>query len=364
VEEEVQAAVKFAIDSPEPETATALEDVFAPVTFEAADVPAEKHDYEGIYATAINEALSEEMQRDERVFLLGEDQVHHNFGVTADLADNHPGRVIDTPVSESAIVGAAVGAAMVGLRPVAEIMFFDFITCAMDPLVNQAAKMRYITGGQVTLPLVVRTAGGGGLFSAGAQHSQCLEAMFMHIPGLKVAVPATPYDAKGLLKTAIRDDNPVLFVESKGLYFAAGSYPEGEYLIPFGVADIKRQGTDVTVVAVQNMVGAALAAAEELAEEGIQVEVVDPRTLVPLDTGTILKSVEKTNRLIIAEEGVLTAGVGAEIAAFIAQHGFDFLDAPIVRVATPDIPMPFGSLEAAILPNQETIAAAVREVCA
>jgi pyruvate/2-oxoglutarate/acetoin dehydrogenase E1 component len=253
---------------------------------------------------------------------------------------------------------------MDGMRPVAEVMFFDFITCAMDPLVNQAAKLRYITGGQVTIPMVVRTVGGGGLFSAGAQHSQCLEALFMHVPGIKIAVPSTPYDAKGLLKTAIRDDNPVLFVESKGLYYAEGMVPEGEYLVPFGKADIKREGSDVTVVAVQNMVPIALDAAEALSADGIEVEVVDPRTLVPLDMKTILESVEKTSRLLIVEEGVLTAGVGAEIAANVARDGFDLLDAPIVRLATPDIPIPFGSLEAAVLPDEEKIVSAIREVCA
>jgi len=358
VEEEINVAVRFATDSPAPEPSVALEDVFAPATYSAVDTPVEERNVEGMYVTAINEALREECERDERVFLLGEDQVYPSFGATADLADEFTGRVIDTPISENAIVGAA----MVGLRPVAEIMFFDFITCAMDPIVNQAAKMRYMTGGQVTLPLVVRTPGGGGLFSAGAQHTQCLEALFMHIPGLKVAVPSTTYDAKGLLKTAIRDDNPVLFIESKILYYAEGNYPEGDFLVPFGVADVKRAGADVTVVAIQSMVPIALDAAEELSAEGIDVEVIDPRTLVPLDRETILKSVEKTSRLVIVEEGVITSGVCAEIAAIVAQEGFNSLDAPIQRVATPDIPIPFGNLEAGVLPNKEKIKAAVRKV--
>ena len=272
--------------------------------------------------------------------ILGEDVAIGVFGVTAGLlAKFGENRVLDTPISENVIAGAAVGAAMTGLRPVAEIEFGDFLTCCMDPIINQMAKLRFMTGGQVRLPLVIRTNTGSG-FSAGAQHSQSLEALLMHIPGLTIAVPSTPRDAKGLLRTAIRSDNPVLFFEHKGIYFNSGAVPRGEYTVPFGSADIKRPGTDVTVVAIAAMVNKALGVAERLAEEGISVEVIDPRTLVPLDAQSIVESVEKTGRLVIAEEGCLTGGFGAEVAAIAAKEAFDHLDAPIERVAAPDAPVP------------------------
>jgi pyruvate dehydrogenase E1 component beta subunit len=314
-------------------------------------------------AMAIQQALHEEMERDESVVILGEDVAIGVFGVTAGLiAKFGENRVLDTPISENVIAGAAVGAAMTGLRPVAEIEFGDFLTCCMDPIINQMAKLRFMTGGQVTLPLVIRTNTGSG-FSAGAQHSQSLEALLMHIPGLTIAVPSTPRDAKGLLRTAIRSDNPVLFFEHKGIYFNPGAVPKGEYTVPFGKADIKRAGTDVTVVAIAAMVNKVLSVAERLAEEGISIEVIDPRTLVPLDTQTIIASVEKTGRLVIAEEGCITGGFGAEVAALAAKEAFDHLDAPIERVGAQDVPVPFApKLEAAIIPGEDRIEAAIRTV--
>jgi pyruvate dehydrogenase E1 component beta subunit len=280
-------------------------------------------------------------------------------GLIAKFGEN---RVLDTPISENVIAGAAVGAAMTGLRPVAEIEFGDFLTCCMDPIINQMAKLRFMTGGQVRLPLVIRTNTGSG-FSAGAQHSQSLEALLMHIPGLTIAVPSTPRDAKGLLRTAIRSDNPVLFFEHKGIYFNPGAVPRGEFTVPFGSADVKRPGTDVTVVAIAAMVNKALGVAERLAEEGISVEVIDPRTLVPLDAQSIVESVEKTGRLVIAEEGCLTGGFGAEVAAIVSKEAFDHLDAPIERVAARDTPVPFApKLEETVIPGEDRIEEAVRAV--
>ena len=318
------------------------------------------------YRDALREALREEMQRDPTVFLLGEDIGRYwggAFKVTKGLAEEFGDeRVRDTPISESVIVGAAVGAAITGMRPVAEIMFGDLTTLAMDQIVNQAAKIRYMFGGQAKAPLVIRTPFGGGVNIA-AHHSQCLEALFMHVPGLQVAVPSTPYDAKGLLKTAIRNDNPVIFCEHKLLYPITGPVPDEEYTLPFGVADIKREGNDVTIVATLYMVHKALKAAEELEKDGISVEIVDPRTLVPLDKETIINSVKKTGRVVIVTEDCKTAGVSAEIAAVIAEEALDYLDAPIKRVANPDVPIPFSPpLENFVIPDEKRIIEAVKEV--
>jgi pyruvate dehydrogenase E1 component beta subunit len=317
------------------------------------------------YAAALNEALREEMQRDPSIYVAGEDVGTYGgiFGVTAGLLDEFgEKRVKDTPITESAIIGSAVGAAATGLRPVVELMFIDFIGVALDQLYNQAAKMRYMFGGKARLPLVVRTTCGAGM-GAAAQHSQCLEAWFMHIPGLRVVMPSTPYDAKGLLTTAIRDDNPVLFIEHKMLYGVEGGVPEESYTIPFGQADVKREGRDVTVVATAAMVHKALAAADELAQEGIEIEVVDPRTLSPLDGEGIIASVKKTHRLVIVHEEVRQAGSGAEIAAIAAEEAFDYLDAPIKRVAAPFTPVPFSpALEGEFIPNEAQIVTAVRQV--
>jgi pyruvate/2-oxoglutarate/acetoin dehydrogenase E1 component len=317
------------------------------------------------YRQALQEALREEMQRDEAVFLLGEDiaEFGGSYKVTAGLLDEFGAeRVRNTPISEAAIVGAALGAALVGMRPVAELMYVDFCAIAMDQIVNQVAKVRYMFGGKAKASLVIRTQGGAGRSSA-AQHAQSLEAWFMHVPGLKIAQPSTPYDAKGLLKTAIRDDNPVMFLEHKLLYLVQGPVPEEEYLIPFGVADIKRAGTDVTVVATSRMVHRALAAAEQLAAEGIDAEVIDPRTLNPLDEDTILNSVRKTQRLVIAYEAYERGGVGAEIAALVAGKALDYLDAPIERVASFNTPMPFNpKLENYVVPTEERIMAGIKRV--
>jgi pyruvate/2-oxoglutarate/acetoin dehydrogenase E1 component len=318
------------------------------------------------FGQAVRAALREEMLRDERVFLLGEDIGVYGgaFGVTDGmLAEFGPDRVRDTPISEAAIAGAAIGAALGGLRPVAEFQFFDFILLAMDQLVNQAAKIRYMFGGTVSVPLVVRGPAGSGT-GAAAQHSQSLEALFTHIPGLKVVAPSTPADAKGLLSAAIRDPNPVVFVEHKLLYKMKGEVPDGDYVVPLGVADIKRPGRDVTVVATQIMVPRALAAAERLAADGIEVEVVDPRTLSPLDLPTIEASVARTGRVIVVHEAVKSGGVGAEIAAAIAGGvAFDYLEAPIVRLAGLPVPIPYNKdLERCAVPQEDDIVAAVRSI--
>ncbi len=315
------------------------------------------------YLQALNEALRQEMERDPNVFIMGEDvgQFGGCFGVTQGLFDQFgEARVMDTPITESVIVGAAAGAAAAGLRPVAELMFVDFIGVALDQLFNQASKMRYMFGGKAKVPMVLRMPQGAGI-GAAAQHSQSLEAWFMHIPGLKVVIPSTPYDAKGLLISAIRDNNPVVFLEHKLLYGVDGEVPEESYAIEFGKADIKREGTDVTVVATSKMVHSALEAAEILAKDGISLEVVDPRTVQPLDTDTILASVKKTHALVIAHEAVGFAGPGAEIAAQVAEKAFDYLDAPITRVAAPFCPVPFSPpLEQAFIPGAQDIVKAVR----
>lgn len=317
------------------------------------------------YREALNEALHEEMARDPSVCVLGEDVGRYGspFQVTRGLFDKYgEKRVRDTPISEEGFIGIAVGAAMSGLRPVAEILYIDFSTLAMDQIVNQAAKARYMFGGKARVPLVVRTQGGGGRGNA-AHHSQSLEMWYVHIPGLIVIQPSTPYDAKGLLKSAIRNDNPVIFIEHKLLYNTSGPVPDEEYLIPIGVADVKRTGDDVTIVATSRMVLFALNAAEELARQGIEAEVIDPRTLKPLDIDTIVRSVEKTGRLVVVNEGHLTGGFTAEVAARVQREAFDWLDAPIMQVATEDVPLPYnGRLELEAIPNEQDIVNAVQEV--
>lgn len=314
------------------------------------------------YIWAINEAIKEEMERDDKVVLIGEDvgTPGGSFGATRGLYDHFgPERIFDTPISEAAITGLAAGAAACGLRPIVEIMFMDFMTICMDGIVNQIAKMRYMFGSQFKVPVVIRTPSGGGL-NAGPQHSQSLEAWFAHVPGLKVVMPATPYDVKGLLKSAIRDDNPIVFIEHKALYALKGSIPEKEYLVPIGKADIKKEGTDVTVVAVSKMVHESLKASEILAQDGINIEVIDLLTISPWDRETIFGSVAKTHRLVIAHEAVKNFGVGAEISAAVSEEILDELDAPIMRVGAPFVPIPF-SLEKAYLPNAEQIIAAVKK---
>lgn len=318
------------------------------------------------YREALREVLREEMRRDPTVFLLGEDIGRYwggAFKVTEGLAEEFGDeRVIDTPISENAIIGVAIGAAITGMRPVAEIMFGDLTALAMDQIANQAAKLQYMFGGQVKVPLVIRTPFGGGVNIA-AHHSQSLEAWFMHVPGLYVAVPSTPYDAKGLLKTAIRGNNPVVFCEHKLLYPFEGEVPEEDYTVPFGVADVKREGKDVTVVATLYMVHKTLKAAEILEVEGVSVEVVDPRTLTPLDKKAIINSVKKTGRLVVVSEDCKTAGVTAEIAAMVAEEAIDYLDAPIKRVAEPDTPIPFSPpLERYVIPDEKAIVKAVKEI--
>lgn len=313
---------------------------------------------EKLYREAVVDAIDEEMARDERVFLLGEDVGFFGgaFATTKGLFDKYgPKRLMDTPISETAIVGAALGCALTGLRPIAELMFIDFTGVCMDQIANQVAKARYMSGGQVTVPMVIRTQGGAGR-SFAAQHSQSLEAWFMHVAGLKVVLPATPADAKGLMKSAIREDCPVMFIEHKQLFMNKGEVPEGEYLTPIGVADIKREGTDVSLISYSRMVLRCLEAADNLAEKGIKAEVVDLRTVDPLDMDTLLGSVAKTNKAVIVYEGYKNGGVGAEVAARLANEGFDLLDAPVKRVAGLDSPIPFNQqLERAVIPEVSEI---------
>lgn len=317
------------------------------------------------FRDALREALREEMQRDPKVFIIGEDVGHYGgaYAVTKGLLDEFgPDRVRDAPMSEAMIVGAALGAAMTGMRPVAEIMYVDFMALAMDQFVNQAAKIHYMFGGQLAAPLVVRTQQGTGR-GAGAQHSQSLEAWFMHVPGLRVVLPATPRDAKGLLKTAIRQNSPVLFIEHKGLYAIRGEVPENEYLIPFGEADVKRSGRDVTVVAYSRMVHLAMEAAEQLAADGIDAEVLDLRTLNPLDSDTLLTSVRRTGRAVIVHEACRTAGAGAELSALIHESLHGELRAPVRRVAAMDVPIPANSrLEGEVIPKTADVVSAARAV--
>jgi acetoin:2,6-dichlorophenolindophenol oxidoreductase subunit beta len=317
------------------------------------------------YREALRAALKEEMERDEAVFCMGEGigERGGSYKVTEGLlAQFGANRVIDTPLSEAGFVGVGVGAAIAGRRPVVEMLFIDFLLLAMDQVINQAAKYRFMSGGEGRVPLVIRTQGGAGNSLAG-QHSQSLEALYYHIPGLKVVMPSTPADAKGLLKAAIRDEDPVIFIEHKLLYMTDGEVPAEDYVIPLGKADVKRAGTDVTLVAWSHMAVKALQAAEELAAEGISVEVVDPRTLVPMDTETILASVRRTGRLVVAQEAVKRGGVGSDIAAMVAERAFDALRAPIVRVAGLNTTIPFNlALEKASVPQVADIVAGVRSV--
>lgn len=323
------------------------------------------HERTGTIREAINEALHEEMRRDERVFIMGEDigVAGGVFKVTAGLlAEFGPERVRDTPITEAGIVGLAVGAAMTGLRPVVEIMFSDFTTLASDQIVNQAAKLRYMTAGQTSIPLVIRTAMGAGRRAA-AQHSQSMQAWYAHIPGLKVVMPSNPADAKGLLKSAIRDDNPVLFFEDKMMYNQKGPIPEGEYTVPLGEARIHRPGNHATLVCTSSMLYPALEAADLLASEGIEVEVIDPRTISPLDEDTIIQSAIKTGHVLIVDEGYQSYGVTAEIAARVQEKAFDYLDAPVRRLGALDVPVPFApSLEDLTIPSASRMVEIVREM--
>ncbi|MDA2910692.1 pyruvate dehydrogenase complex E1 component subunit beta [Nitrospiraceae bacterium AH_259_D15_M11_P09] len=317
------------------------------------------------YREALNQAMRDEMQRDERVFLIGEDVGYYQgaFKVSKGFVEAFgPQRVLDTPITEAGFTGLAIGAAMAGLRPIVELMTFNFGILALDQIVNNAAKIRYMSGGQLSIPIVIRGPGSAA-HQLAAQHSQSLEAWFCHVPGLKVIAPATPHDAKGLLKSAVRDDNPVIFIEAQLLYGTKGEVEDGEYTIPIGQAEITRPGADVTIVAYSKMQLLAMEVAEVLAQEGIQAEVIDPRTLKPLDSETICTSVRKTGRLVIVEEGWPFAGLGAQIAETVYAKTFDYLDAPIVRVTGEEVPMPYARpLEDAAIPDRARVITAVKQV--
>ncbi|MEC4686934.1 MAG: pyruvate dehydrogenase complex E1 component subunit beta [Nitrospirota bacterium] len=317
------------------------------------------------YREALNQAMRDEMQRDERVFLIGEEVGYYQgaFKVSKGFVETFgPQRVLDTPITEAGFTGLAIGAAMAGLRPIVELMTFNFGILALDQIVNNAAKIRYMSGGQLSIPIVIRGPGSAA-HQLGAQHSQSLEAWFCHVPGLKVIAPATPHDAKGLLKSAIRDENPVIFIEAQLLYGTKGEVEDGEYTIPIGQAEITRPGADVTIVAYSKMQLLAMEAAEVLAQEGIQAEVIDPRTLKPLDAETICTSVRKTGRLVIVEEGWPFAGLGAQIAETVYANAFDYLDAPIVRVTGEEVPMPYARpLEDAAIPDRARVITAVKQI--
>ena len=374
---ELDAAVEFGRAAGQPAAEVLRTAVYAP--HEAFEEPAGFANGSGSvdgngggralgFVDALNEALHQEMESDARVVVMGEDvgATGGIFGATKGLIEKYgKDRVRDTPISEAGFVGCGIGAAIAGLRPVVEIQIFDFIALTMDMLVNQAAKFRFMLGGKNTVPVVIRGPQGGGIRMA-AQHSQSLEAWFTHVPGLVVVAPSGPYEAKGLLTAAIRDPNPVIFLEAKLQYLEPASpVPEEPYAIPIGKAAVKREGTDVTVVATMAMVPRALAAAESLARQGHSVEVIDPRTLKPLDEDTLLSSVRKTRRLVIAHEACLTGGFGAEVAALAAEKAFDWLDAPVARVAALDTPMPYNeALERAVIPSQQRIAEAIRETLA
>jgi 2-oxoisovalerate dehydrogenase E1 component len=380
IEEKVQLAIDeatdFSLNSPMPAPEELHEFVYAPFKWTAADLAREKELRERVraggsgtreigYRQALQEALREEMLRDDAVFLMGEDIGLYGgaYGVTRGLFDEFgEERVMDTPISEAGIAGVAVGAAMAGMRPMVEIMYVDFTPLAMDQLANQAAKNRFMFGGKTTVPVVVRTEGGAGR-SIAAHHSQSLEALWTHFPGIYVVMPSTPYDAKGLLKAAIRDDNPVMFIEHKMLYGVKGNVPDEDYIIPYGVADVKREGTDVTVITYSRMVHRSLEAAEKLAAEGVSVEVIDLRTLKPLDMATIAESVRKTGRVIGVTESYPTNSFISEIAARVQEELFDWLDAPVVRVSAADVPVPMSeSLEDADIPNVDRIIDAIRSI--
>lgn len=318
------------------------------------------------YAEAVREAMTQEMERDKTVFLIGEDVGAYGgaFGVSFGMLEKFgPERIVDTPITELGIAGAATGAALIGMRPIAEIMFMDFMTLASEQLVNQAAKLRFMFGGHATVPMVLRTPAGSGT-GAASHHSQSLENWFVHVPGLKVVMPSTPHDVKGLLIASIRDNNPVVFVEHKLLYKVKGPVPEEAYVIPLGSAEVKRAGRDLTIVATSIMVARSLQAAEQLAKEGIEVEIVDPRTLKPLDLPTIVQSVKKTGRVLIVHEAARTGGYGGELAAEIAEsEAFGYLDAPIVRLAGRDMPIPYNrNLEVHTVPQVEDIVEKARQL--
>jgi len=317
------------------------------------------------YREALNQAMREEMRRDSRIFLIGEEVGYYQgaFKVSKGFVEEFgPQRVIDTPITEAGFTGLAIGAAMAGLHPIVELMTFNFGILALDQIVNNAAKLHYMSGGQLSVPLVVRGPGSAA-HQLAAQHSQSLEAWFCHVPGLKVIAPATPHDAKGLLKSALRENNPVIFIEAQLLYATKGDVEEGEYTIPLGVAEVKRLGDDVTIVAYSKMLLLALSVSEQLTREGIGVEVVDPRTLRPLDLQTIVSSVKKTGRLVIVEEGWPFCGLGAQIAASVYEVAFDYLDAPILRVTGEDVPMPYSRpLEDAAIPDHARVIAAVKSL--
>ncbi|MBN1402779.1 MAG: dehydrogenase E1 component subunit alpha/beta [Anaerolineae bacterium] len=373
-EKKVQAATAFALNSPLPDPADVEKNVYVLNPPTPSQIEAERRLAQRVrsdpnmrqitYAQAISEALREEMLRDPSVFVMGEDVGLYGgaYGATRGLfAEFGFERVKDTPISEALIGGAAVGAAMTGLRPVAEIMYVDFTPLAMDQIANQGAKNRYMFGGKTRVPMVIRTEGGAGR-SIAAHHSQSLEALWVHFPGIYVVMPATPYDAKGLLKAAIRDDNPVMFIEHKMLYNEKGPVPEEDYAIPLGLADVKREGGDLTILAYSRMVLRALQAAEKLAEEGISAEVVDLRTLKPLDMETIVRSVQKTGRVVGVSEGYRTGGMMSEVFTRINESAFDWLDAPMVRVTAADVPVPMAeSLEDAAIPNVDAIMDGVRQ---
>ena len=376
VEGEIEEATAFALNSPTPPVEELELYVYAPFKWTEADFTRERElrarcraDGPGTrtiqYREAIQEALREEMRRDPHVFVMGEDVGLYGgaYGATRGLFEEFgPDRVRDTPISEATIGGAAVGAAMCGTRPVAEIMYVDFTPLAMDQIANQGAKNRYMFGGKTTVPMVIRTEGGAGRCIA-AHHSQSLEALWVHFPGIYVVMPSTPYDAKGLLKAAIRDDNPVMFIEHKMLYGVEGRVPDEEYVIPFGVADVKREGADVTVVTYSRMVHRALEAAERLAAEGVSVEVIDLRTLKPLDMETVAASVKKTGHVVGVSEAYKTGSFISELVARIQEELFDWLDAPVVRVCAADVPVPMSEpLEDAAVPNVDAIIAGVRQV--
>ena len=376
VQGEIKIATDFALGSPMPPADELELNVYAPSSWTDADVAYEKTLREKVrsggpgtkkmrYWEAVRDAMREELQRDPQVFLMGEDIGLYGgaYGATRGLFEEFGGeRVRDTPISEATIGGSAVGAAMCGMRPVAEIMYVDFTPLAMDQIANQGAKNRYMFGGKTKVPMVIRTEGGAGRGIA-AHHSQSLEALWTHFPGIYVAMPATPYDAKGLLKAAIRDDNPVMFIEHKMLYGTDGFVPEEDYVIPFGVADVKREGSDVTIVTYSRMVLRALEAAEKLAEEGVSVEVVDLRTLKPLDMDTIAASVKKTGRVVGVTEAYRTNSFISELATLIQEELFDWLDAPIIRVTGADVPVPMSeSLENAMIPSVDAIIAGIRKV--
>ncbi len=375
VDQKLEVAMTFSEASPEPKPNEVDTDVYAPSKFTAADVEAERKLRERIrqdgagmrqisYAQALQEAMREEMKKDPRVFIMGEDVGLYGgaYGATRDLyAEFGELRVLDTPISEATIGGAAVGAAMAGMRPITEIMYVDFTPLAMDQIANQGAKNRYMFGGKTSVPMVVRTEGGAGRAIA-AHHSQSLESLWTHFPGIYVVMPSTPYDAKGLLKAAIQDDNPVMFIEHKMLYKEKGPVPEEEYIIPFGVADIKRTGKDVTLVTYSRMVLRALEAAEKLAQEGIDVEVIDLRTLKPLDIDTIVASVKKTGRLVGVTEAYENTSFINEVMAQVNEKAFDWLDAPMIRVASANVPVPRAEvLEDEAIPNEGRIMAACRK---